>query len=95
MENLFKALAIVLGIAFPLSFTLPARGDTQSIVVIENDWPPYYFGTHQSKPPGFAREVIDHCLANTEYVAEYTFFSCQKNVCVPAERKYRPGPLLL
>ncbi|MEY4632565.1 MAG: hypothetical protein RIQ81_2685 [Pseudomonadota bacterium] len=32
------------------------------VEVNDNDWPPFFFGGQKDKPPGFAKELVQHCL---------------------------------
>jgi polar amino acid transport system substrate-binding protein len=67
---------LFLGLSFLIISPVPA--ETKKIIVIENDWPPYYFGRNSFELPGFARELIDNCIGRTGYTADYRFYPVKR-----------------
>ena len=48
------------------------------IFIIESDWPPYFFGGTASDQTGFARELLDICISETEFSPEYVFYPIKR-----------------
>lgn len=44
------------------------------VIIIESDWPPYFFGDIPQHQSGFARELLDVCIPETGYSPEYIFY---------------------
>lgn len=61
-----------------LTLPLPARATMDKIIAIENDWPPYYFGTKVTTLPGFAREIIEFCAPATGSEVTFSFFPVKR-----------------
>jgi len=50
-------------LAVPPSTTVGKGGDT--IIVNDNDWPPFFFAGKPKSPPGLAKEILTRCLPKT------------------------------
>ncbi len=46
----------------------------RQVIVIENDWPPYFFGGPQKQLPGFAKELLQACIPDTGYSPSFQFY---------------------
>ncbi len=70
---------LVLSLIFTFFSTVaPVVAVAQELIVIENDWPPYYFGNTTNPQAGFARELLDACLPDAGYTAEYRFYPVKR-----------------
>lgn len=45
----------------------------QQVIIVENDWPPYFFGGSQELP-GFAKELLQACIPDTGYSPSFQFY---------------------
>lgn len=73
--------ALFLFLTLPSLFLLPLlpeRIESAELVVVENDWPPYYFGNNSEQLPGFARELLDICLPRTGHRPVYRFYPVRR-----------------
>lgn len=53
-------------------FALRAEAAANKKIIINDvDWPPYFFLENQSKYPGLGKEIINHCLSEYKYLADY------------------------
>ncbi|WP_022667097.1 substrate-binding periplasmic protein [Desulfospira joergensenii] len=78
MKNfLIKGLAVLFSILFLNSWTAGA-GEPKVLRIIENDWPPYYFKEKSGPLPGFARELLDHCLPRLGFETEFVFYPVKR-----------------
>lgn len=50
-------------LAVPPEATVGKGGDT--IIVNDNDWPPFFFAGKPKSPPGLAKEILTRCLPKT------------------------------
>ncbi len=44
------------------------------VIVVENDWPPYFMGESHEKLPGFAKELLQKCIPAAGYTAKFQFY---------------------
>ncbi|CCQ10445.1 hypothetical protein PALB_13120 [Pseudoalteromonas luteoviolacea B = ATCC 29581] len=51
----------------------PHTIDASEIVVNDPDWPPYFFKGESYQPIGFAKEVLQLCIAKTPYQANFIY----------------------
>ncbi|WP_167496412.1 ABC transporter substrate-binding protein [Desulfopila sp. IMCC35006] len=77
--NLLSIVCIVLFIGLN-GYIL--RADEQvpfpQVIVVENDWPPYFFGETHEQLPGFARELLQKCIPSAGYVAKFQFYPLKR-----------------
>jgi len=51
---------------------------TNEIIIVENDWPPFFFGRTQNELPGFAKEVLTTCVSEIGYKPIFKFFPIKR-----------------
>lgn len=76
-DRMKPVLIIILTIVFCITPSSAISGDEPPripIVIVENDWPPYYFRLPQTGFPGLARELLEICVQRTSYSPFFNFF---------------------
>lgn len=73
----FFLLQLLMGCVF-LSTAGATQKSVSEAIVIENDWPPYYFGKNRDTLPGFARELIEHCSSEAGIAPQFHFFPVKR-----------------
>ena len=64
---------------FPFWISGPVgAGENTVLRIIENDWPPYYFKSKSEHLPGFAREILGHCIPQLGFQPEFTFYPVKR-----------------
>ncbi len=62
-------------------FASPQTGkaaEPQTLNIIENDWPPYYFADKSDEFEGFAKELLKMIISETEYTCKFTFYPVKR-----------------
>lgn len=72
----------IFGLTFALIFFLqaaaPAAAGQGVVTIVENDWPPYYFGGKPGTPAGIAKELLLLCLPETGYTPSFNFYPVKR-----------------
>lgn len=70
-------LGILCLLSFSQVFAATVATPKNHIVIVENDWPPYFLG-NDSKATGFAKDLLSICVPKTGYKAVFQFFPVKR-----------------
>ena len=51
-----------------------AFAESSALRINDNDWPPYFFGGKEGTPKGIGKEILHHCLVDSDYKFKFTFY---------------------
>jgi len=76
---MLTAFIIILMVFSTGSFSSATEsGKTDEIIIVENDWPPFFFGRTKNELPGFAREILTTCVSEIGYKPTFKFFPIKR-----------------
>lgn len=79
MCRLLTACLIILFVISVDSFVTAAESDKlNEIIIVENDWPPFFFGRTKNEHTGFAREILTTCVSEIGYKPIFKFFPIKR-----------------
>ncbi|MBU1565829.1 MAG: transporter substrate-binding domain-containing protein [Proteobacteria bacterium] len=77
-EIAWPLLCLLLLPFFTLQDSLADAESPNTVIVVENDWPPYYFGNSPGSEPGFVRELLDICIPKSGLQPVYEFLPVKR-----------------
>lgn len=75
---LFSHIISTILLIFSPGFAYSQNHDFTRAIVVENDWPPYYFGGSNGSHPGFAKELIKLCSPEGAIEPVFEFYPVKR-----------------